>query len=281
MGLFGKKKEKEIIIDENLAYYQFFKSLNIPVYLQCEKAMATQEWSTFLKQHQFEELNKDELKKMLPSLNKTRHARVLKIVEATPTVAQQIDMIQEQDRYGEESITPRDMFKVYRYKGHGLIMYSALAREWNCGLVLDGKFEDKKLVLRSILNRYLSWALAPLGMVGFWGVPVDQGVVVLKQAESFGEAFFVDLANHRVLTVDGMGKIKSHFKMMRLDPMLKGRNIRMSNEELLSYLTIHCVYFDYPNLSVPIRQLIQEIAKTAEGLVHPRENFKPRTDLSL
>jgi hypothetical protein len=283
MPVLGKKKNKaaEVVEEGPWAYFQFYKSLSLPIFIKCEQSLALPEWIDFLKQNQFEQLNAEEIKKLLPTLGGLKHGRILKIVEATPVVAQQIRQIQEQDRYGDESIIPREGFKVYRYKNRAMMMYSLLAGEWNCGLIREEKLMDQKMAWRSILNRFLGLALAPLGMVGFWGVPVEQGVVVMKQNESFGEAIFMDLKQHRILTLDGLLKIKSQFRIMRLDAVLKGRNVRMSPEELLSFLMVHCTYFDYPGLIVPIRQLVQQIAKTAEGLVHPRENFKPRTDLSL
>ena len=55
----------------------------------------------------------------------------------------------------------------------------------------------------------------------------------------------------------------------------------MTNEELLSFMSAHSSYLDYQGLSVPVRQMIQTLAKMTEGLVHPEESFRPRTDLSL
>jgi hypothetical protein len=55
----------------------------------------------------------------------------------------------------------------------------------------------------------------------------------------------------------------------------------MKNEELLSFLSAHCSYMDYSGLSVPVRQMIQTLARMTEGLIHPEESFRPKTDLSL
>ena len=120
-----------------------------------------------------------------------------------------------------------------------------------------------------------------MGIVGFWGVPVDEGVVVMKQHESRGESVYIDIKRQNVITVDGVKKIKGRFKVLRLDPTLKGRNVAMTAEEFLSFLSFHCNYFDYVGPSLPIRQMITSLPSYAVGLVHPRESFKPRTDLSL
>jgi hypothetical protein len=141
--------------------------------------------------------------------------------------------------------------------------------------------KDNLLAARTIINRYLSWALSPLGILGLWGVVIDDGVVAQRSSDSKGEAVFIEMGKQRLLTVDGVKKISPKFKILRLDPTLHNRNIKMSNEEFVSFLFSHCTYFDYAGPSVPVRQLIQSMAKITEGLIHPQESFRPRTDLSL
>jgi hypothetical protein len=84
-----------------------------------------------------------------------------------------------------------------------------------------------------------------------------------------------------MISCDGVKKLRPHFKILRLDPSLRGRNIRMTSEELLSFLSSHCSYLDSAGLSIPVRQMIQALSKMTEGLIHPQESFRPRTDLSL
>ena len=148
--------------------------------------------------------------------------------------------------------------------------------------VLDSFTSESNLMtFRSILNRYLSWALVPMGIIGFWGVPVDEGVVILSQDESEGEAVFVDVLNSSVLSLDGQKTVKGPFNILRLDSTLHDRNIGMSREELISFMSQYCTYFDYSGLSYPVRQLIQHLSRVSIGLVYPRESFRPRTDLSM
>jgi hypothetical protein len=134
---------------------------------------------------------------------------------------------------------------------------------------------------RCIINRYLSWALVSEGIIGFWGVPVEEGMVILKRKESQGEAVFIDVREGRTFSIDGATPMKPGFTILRLDSILKDKNITMSREQLISFLTVNSTFFDYQGLNVPVRQAIVSLAKIAEGIVHPRESFKPRTDLSL
>ena len=206
---------------------------------------------------------------------------MLHIGEASPIVAKQIQSTMESDRYGSESIIPKEGYRVYRYKDLALMVYSFTAKEWQLGCYRDFGAPTLIIPSRVILNRFLSWALVSQGIVGFWGVGIDDGIVAQRPADSKGEAVFVDVVGFRLLTIDGVKKLRSHFKILRLDPTLKGKNVRMSNEELLSFLSTHCAYLDSAGLSVPVRQLIQALSKMSDGLLHPQESFRPRTDLSL
>jgi hypothetical protein len=132
-----------------------------------------------------------------------------------------------------------------------------------------------------IINRFLTWALVPHKIVGLWGVTVDDGMVAQRPIDSKGDAVFIDVVGLRMISLDGVKKLRPHFKILRLDPTLKGRNIKMSNEELISFLSAYCSYLDSSGLSVPVRQMIQTLSKMTEGLIHPEESFRPRMDLSL
>ena len=75
--------------------------------------------------------------------------------------------------------------------------------------------------------------------------------------------------------------MKSKFQIIRPDPTLKGRNIRMGREELLGLLLQRCSYFDYHGPSAPVRQMLVRLSALATGVILPQDSFLPRTDLSL
>lgn len=262
-------------------YFQYFKDAGLPIFIKTEAAAFGMTLQDFMAKMKFQLIPEKDHAGVENLIRSQTHARVLSITEATHLVAKQIEQTAESDKYGPESITPKEGYKVYRYKGCALIVYSFGAKEWQMGCYENFGSKKTELASRIVLNRFLSWALAPLGIVGFWGVPIDDGVVVQRSAEAVGEAVFFDVMAKKIFTLDGEKKWNAKFKILRLDPILKGRNIKMSGEELLSFLSSHTSFFDYSGLSVPVRQMIQVIAKSTEGLVHPQESFKPRTDLSL
>lgn len=263
------------------SYFQYQKDLNLPVYLSADLSSFESSFGEFLAKMKFHKLSDKEEAAALEEIKKNNKARILHVSEATPLVAKQIQGMMESDRYGAESIIPKDGYKVYRYKDTGLMVYSFGAKEWQLGCYKDFGSNEVMLASRMVINRFLSWALVPHGIVGLWGVTVDDGMVAQRAIDSKGEAVFIDVKELRMITLDGVKKLRPHFKILRLDPTLKGRNIRMTSEELLSFLSAHCSYFDSVGLSVPVRQMIQALSKITEGLIHPQESFRPRTDLSL
>jgi hypothetical protein len=261
--------------------YQYQKEINLPIFISVDLTTFESSFGEFLSKMKFTKLTDKEEIDAQGQLKKNNHARILHMSEASLLVAKQIQSTMESDRYGSESIIPKEGYRVYRYKDLGLMVYSFGAKEWQLGCYKDFGSTEQKMSSRMMINRFLSWALVPHGIVGLWGVSIDDGMVAQRPGDSKGEAVFVDIVGSRLITQDGIKKLRSHFKVLRLDPTLKGRNIKMSSEELLSFLSAHCTYLDSSGLSVPVRQMIQSMSKMSEGLVHPAESFRPRTDLSL
>lgn len=262
-------------------YFQYFKMFNFPVYVRCDLNNFNPDMTKFLLGLQFSEIEEKEVEAVEEVLRTHPHARLLTIQEASPRVARQIDSVIESDRFGAESIVPKPGYKVYRYKETALMVYSTASQNWEMGCFYDFGSQEIENICRAVMTRYLSWALAPLGLVGFWGVPVDEGAVVMRQWEVGSEAIFFDVRKRLFLSIEGNRRVGPRFKILKLDPTLKNRNIRMTSEELLSFLSLHCSFFDFEGLSTPVRQLIQSLTQQVEGMVHPKESFKPRTDLSL
>lgn len=263
-------------------YFQFNKELGLPIYVALDLTHFDPAISDFLTKMRFIKLTSDaEEAGALKKVNNNKDARILNITEATTVVSKQIQATAESDKYGYESIIPKEGYRVYRYKNVGLMIYSFGAKEWQLGCYKDFGSRAHLMASMTIINRFLSWALSPMGILGIWGVVVDDGMVAQRPSESKGEAVFIDIINQKVMSLDGVKRMAPRFKVLRLDPTIRGRNIKMTSEEYLSFITAHCSFFDYTGLSVPVRQMVQSFAKQTEGLIHPQESFRPRTDLSL
>ena len=265
-------------------YYQYQKELNLPVYIALDPQAFESGLGDFLVSMKFTKLLEKEEAEALVVMKKNNASRCLNILEASPVVSRQIQGTMESDRYGQESIIPKAGYQVYRYKDMSFMVYSFGVKVWELGCYSDfgsSKVPSERMAAKTVIHRFLTWALVHHGILGVWGVTVDNGVVLQRAVESKGEAVFIDVVGNRIISLDGVKKIGPKFKVLRLDPTLHGRNIRMTSEELLSFISAHCSYLDYTGLSVPVRQMIQTFSKMTEGLVHPEESFRPRTDLSL
>jgi hypothetical protein len=267
----------------NYSYYQFHKDLSYPVFVRFDSEDFGNDLLSLLSQLNFLEISDEKEVDLLEQkiANNDSRIKILTLSVATIGVVRQIDMASESDQFGPESLIPREGYRVYRWRGLALMVYSFAVQEWKLGCFNDFGHEKNIYAYQTIMNRFLSWALFSQGVIGFWGVPVDEGLVVLRQSQSKGEVVFIDINKHKILSIEGVGKIPARFKVLRLDPALKGKNMRMTSEELLSFLALHTSFLDTGGLNFPIRQLLRATSLIAEGLVHSEESFRPRTDLAL
>ena len=266
---------------KKMVCFQYFKEMELPVYIKYDDALLPIELKQILLDHNFSQLDEKQTLAIEEHVEKTPNAKLLNIEIASPILSSQILSYSETDTYGKESVTPKDGYNIYRYRGGCVMLYSFNSSEWKMGVLESFSSTTDLMTFRSILTRYLSWALVPHGIIGFWGVPIDEGVVILNQEESQAEAIFIDVLNSTILSLDGKTQVRGLFTILRLDSTLHGRNIGMRREELFSFLTQYCTYFDYSGLSYPVRQLIQHLSRISTGIIYPRESFRPRTDLSI
>ncbi|MBT7610225.1 MAG: hypothetical protein HN576_10740 [Bacteriovoracaceae bacterium] len=267
--------------NQKFTYFQYFKELEIPVYIRVDLSEFGPQLLPLMMEQKFTELTEIEKKEAFKDDVVPEGVRVLNLTIASHGVSKHIEMMRPTDKYGLESLIPKTGYKVYRYFGVGMMVTSFTVNEWNLGCYENFGEQDNLIAYRSMMNRFLSWSLSTLGIVGFWAAPVDEGMVVLSQAKSCGEVVFIDAVKDKILTVDGVKKISNKFCIMRLSETLRGKNIEMKKEELVSFLYQYCSYLDYQGLPIRVRQMIQLVAKKGFGLIHPSESFKPRTDLSL
>ena len=263
------------------SYFRYHSGAQLPVFIKVDLSLHEAALPALLESMKFEELAADQVKNVGDELAGNINGRIMTIVPAGVSASRQIDAAVHSDRYGKESVIAKSGYKVYRYKTQALIVYSYGAKEWECGVLPSFSQVQYQEQTRSVIGRYLSWALAPLGLISFWGVPVEEGLVVLKQKDSGGEMVFLDVRQKRILSVDGVKPFPAKMTVLRLDEKLHDRNIKMSKEELLSFLSLNSGFLDPGGLSIATRQLIHSLVLMCEGIVHPKESFQSRSELAL
>lgn len=259
--------------EKNFSYYQFQKKMNYQVYLRFEDFEFENYFTEVLEMMGFDKVERDNVKDIKFVPGKTK---VLKITKASPRVARQIvksDFLF--DKFGKESLSKMGTYDVYRYRGFAMMIFSQQNALWELG-VKDFSDQD---TLRVIFTRFLSYALAPSGVIGFWGVPVDEGFVVMSQNSANFETVFVDLNQSVLLTYDGIKPIESELQILRLDSTLNREVKEMKKEELISFLSMNTNFLSYQGLDQGLKKVLFDLCKVSKAFIYPEENFKPRAEL--
>lgn len=256
--------------DEKVKYFQFKKELGYPIFIRIEEEEIELKLEGLISKMGFEKVESDQLKNISFHKNQTK---VLKIKKANFRVSRQIDQSHALDTYGPENLTMLGSYDVYRYKNVGMLIFGGENYFWELGLKNIDSSQDE---IKVIFTRFLSWALAPMGVVGFWGVPVDDGAVVMKPKEANFESFFIDVKKMKIISVDGIKDIFAGFQLLRLDATLKNSTRIMKKEALLSFLTMNTTYFSYQGIDINLKTAIYDFSILVDGYVYPVENFKPR-----
>lgn len=279
--------ESKMQDESKMLYFQYFKEEDYPVFIAFEQEDFPSSTVEFIESLGFSLLTQTDAQHWQAKFAQRdhgEHARLLIMRRASSTVARQIEMSRPNDRFGQESLIAKDGHKVYRYRGVAMMVVSSFAHTWEMGcyetfgqcLSTTDDVDDQLMPYRIVMNRFLSWALAPLGVVGFWGIPVDEGAVVLQMKESKGETFYLDIFKRKCLSVDGVKTMNRKFEMLRLDSTLRDRQVVMRPDELSSFLSTRSSFMHEAGPTVPVRQVINSLAKTCQGVVYPRERFTPR-----
>ena len=265
-------------MDTEQKYFVFQKGLDLPIYIRYREDEFHPNLGLFLNSLRFTELSDEDIEKAFRT--KKVDSRILDIKLSNAPTAQQIKFATESDTYGSESIIIKNRHKVYRYKEVALILYSFGLGEWVLGCFKDfGVNKQQTAACKCIIYRYLSWALAPMGIVGFWGHVSDEKAFILRQRESIGNVFFIDLLRNRILDSSGFHPLREGLTIFRQDHTLGlGKTIRMGREQLISFLTQYTSYLDYSGPSLPLKHSIQKMAQRFTGVICPRKDLPLEAD---
>lgn len=227
------------------------------------------------------EINEKDIDSTLSSIINDQNGRIINVNIVSPVVAKQLYLYDRLDSIGNESISYGRGYNTYRFAKTSLMIFSNTHKEWTLGVFPTFGSEEFFCNSKIVLNRALTFALLPLGIIGFWGVPISEGVVVMSQLKSQGEAVFIDIFNNFIISQDEIKKIPVNFSIIKLDERLYKKNIIMDNSELIGFLDHFCTSFNGKGINGPIYFIILKIIEVCIGLKHPLESFKPRTSLSL
>ena len=267
--------------DKKLTYFQYQKSLNLPIYIRMDTGRFDPHLPALLEEMNFGRLSPEEAEEVPGRVERKVDGRLLTLEEASPIAAKKIDFMGELGKYGEESVVPGYGCRVYRYRSVAMMPYSHQSPLWGLGCFKDFGSQEKVVVSRIVLNRFLSYALAPMGIVGFWGEALEEGIALLPQNRSVGKAVFVDVKSENILSSKGFCRMGSRFKVFRLGSRYLNRDVQMGAEDLLPFLFSHLIYFDYGGPAEPVRRAVQGLSKLVTGVDCAPSNFYSMSNLPL
>ncbi|MDA8792668.1 hypothetical protein N9N67_05450 [Bacteriovoracaceae bacterium] len=147
---------------------------------------------------------------------------------------------------------------------------------WEVGLVLSKFSQDAQKNSRLFLARILSSIAAEYNIFSFFGVPVEEGLVVLNPVHSHFEFVLIDNDRSKITTFDGEKSLKDELELIRLTQENFDEPKFMKADELFSFLMNGLNYFSINSLPKKITKSVYEFSQMVSGVIYPEENFKPR-----
>ena len=268
--------------ESGFKYFQYCRELGHSVYLRYSDQIFSPKLATFLEDMGFNQLeDREVIELMAKKPRENSKFRILTLVEASLRVSAQIQRTLESDRFGLESVIPREGYKVYRFKNTALMVYSERTNFWEMGCFSDFGIGKDLFAYRSVINRYLTWALVPHGVLGFWGVPIEEGIALLRPGEAQGNAVYFDIFQRKMISGKEVRPFPHPLKILELDKNLEQQNLSMRQEELAGLLSRRNTYLSISRHPVSVRQILQKLSSVGQGYIHGQEFFKTKIDLTL
>lgn len=258
-----------------ISLYQF---RNYPVFVAFEDAEVEKMTHPTLLEMKFTIVDKQkDWEKLVKNIE---GARILKITSASAKVESQIEKISIESSYqGLEIVRSQQYYQIYTYAYKAMMVLSYGSLFWELGLALQqiSKLSNRKEVMRTIVNRFLSLALIKFEVQLFWGIAVDQGVVLMSSSQSAGEAVCFDIQKQLLLSSENDLKINSQLLIMRLEQAMTGQHRVMGREELYCFLKVrNCFIMQQMIHSPEITKALEFIAKNCHGVYIPEESYQPK-----
>lgn len=243
-------------MEQRWNYYQYRKLHLYPVYVRVSADDINPKFQHLLGEMGFALLTEVEVKKI--SLHKA-NSRILTVQSAGPRVERQISGSDILDKYGMENLTLMGGLPVYTYRNVGLLAMPMARNLWDLAMSAEISNTDQMVGLRVVLARFLSAALAEMGVLCYWGTVKDGAVILMKQSQSFGESVLIDAERKTVFSQGGEMRFGNNLKIVRRD--VEGRHSPyMSREELISFLSVSTCLMSFTGISSAMKRSIYSLS---------------------
>ncbi|MBY0516402.1 MAG: hypothetical protein K2P81_05810 [Bacteriovoracaceae bacterium] len=242
-------------------FYQWQKSTGYPIFLRLSKDLHEGRMQKLVNDLGFQEIAEVDHRKVSVTRPGTK---ILTLTRASTRVTQQVMLKDSLDKFGSETLNYQGNAQIYLYRKIGMMVFSPTTSMWELGLASSLETTEELMGLRVMLNRYLAWALAPMSVIGFWGVSTNEGLVAMKQSQSFGEVVFVDMEKKIMHASGGSRPLEAEFTILRADKAgPTGRQI--PPEELVSFLNTSNIYFTHMGLPQTLKKAALTLGSSVRG----------------
>lgn len=185
---------------------------------------------------------------------------------------------------GAEVVYKKLAHSVYVYKDFSTLIYSSQAREWNC--YFNGNEQlwaniELNVLFKIVIGRILSLVFEKTSIVGFYGVPVKEGVVIMNAKEAKGEFVFFDVNNKVIYTQDGTKKFDLSNKILRLEASNSSYEKKMRKEELYSFLMARTMLLSLGVNNGYQINAVKLLTNLSDGVIFPERSFKARISVGI
>jgi hypothetical protein len=243
-------------MEQRWNYYQYRKLHQYPTFVRVNADDVNPKFQHLLGEMGFTLLTDVEVKKI--SLQKS-HSRILTVQVAGPRVQAQISGSDLLDKYGMESLSYLNGLPVYTYRRVGLLAMPLNRNLWDFAVSCDITQTDQMVGLRVVLARFLASALADMGVLCYWGTVKDGAVVLMKQAQSFGESVLIDFERRTIFSQGGEMRIGNNLKVIRRDSEARTSS-HISREELISYLSVSSCLLSFTGITPAMKRSIYSLS---------------------
>lgn len=237
-------------------YYQFKKRYQYPVYVRLHPEMELTKLPSVLADLGLDLLSDNEIRQI--SLQKAG-VKLLTIQEASGKIFQQLTSSNSLDQYGHEGLTIHSNIPFYTYRNIALMMTPNGKPLWDMAIAPSLHSQPQIMGMKVALTRFLSMALANFGIISYWGVSKDDGVIIMKQAQSSGESVFIDVKKKLIFSHYHESTFSNGLHIHRLDQTKKIGTI-ITREELLSFLSVSTCLLGFSGLTAEMKKSILDLA---------------------
>jgi hypothetical protein len=249
-------------------YYQYRKGYDYPIYVRFKQEDSNPKFTHILNEVGFTALAEAETKKI--QLNKI-HTRILTIQQASARLQMQLTGSDILDKYGPESLSIQAGMPVYTYRKVGVMGLPIGKTLWDLAVHPEILHTEQMVGLRVILIRFLAQSLSYQGVLCYWGTVKDDTVIVMKQAQSFGEAVLIDMNKKVVFSNGGEMRLGSTLKIIRKDKEVR-TPLNMSREDLIGFMSVSTCLLSFNGVTPAMKKAIYDLSVFASGSYAVTEN---------